>query len=160
MIAGRVGPGDDVEAWCTRCRMNLNHRVIAVVGGSIQRVHCLTCGGDHKYYPPKRGGHEQEPERKRTTAPSKSAALPSKERKSADRSLARAYGEWVTFMKDMPPGAVARPYRISESYKTSEYIEHPEFGTGRVVDVLGAQRIEVIFKDGRKVMVCNRVKAQ
>ncbi len=22
---GSVGPGDDVEAWCTRCKMNLNH---------------------------------------------------------------------------------------------------------------------------------------
>ena len=158
MIAGHVGPGEDVEAWCTRCRMNLNHRVIAVVRGAIQRVHCLTCGGDHKYYPPK-SGQAPETERKRT-ATSTPAALPSKERKSTDRSLAKAYSEWVTFMKDMSPGTDARPYRISESYKASEYIEHPEFGTGRVVDVLGAQRIEVIFKDGRKVMVCNRSKAQ
>ena len=159
MIAGQVGPGDDVEAWCTRCRMNLNHRVIAVARGTIQRVHCLTCGGDHKYYPPKRGA-AAEPEKKRTTTGSAPAAPQNKERKSAERSLAKAYSEWVTFMKDMPPGAAARPYRVSESYKSSEYIEHPEFGTGRVVDVLGAQRIEVIFKDGRKVMVCNRVKAQ
>jgi hypothetical protein len=62
----------------------------------------------------------------------------------------------MTFMQQMPDGVVPRPYRITESYKSSEYIEHAEFGTGRVVDVLGAQRIEVIFKDGRKVMVCNR----
>ncbi len=158
MMTGHVGPGEDVEAWCTRCRMNLNHRVIAVVRGAIQRVHCLTCGGDHKYYPPK-SGQAPEKERKRTSAPSSSTPA-SKERKSTERSLARAYSEWVTFMKDMPEGAVARPYRVSESYKASEYIEHPEFGTGRVVDVLGAQRIEVIFKDGRKVMVCNRAKPQ
>jgi hypothetical protein len=158
MIAGRVGPGDDVEAWCTRCRMNLNHRVIAVVRGAIQRVHCLTCGGDHKYYPPK-SGHAPETERTRTSAPAP-AGPANKERKSADRSLAKAFSEWQTFMKDMPPGAPARAYRVSESYKASEYIEHPEFGTGRVVDVLGAQRIEVMFKDGRKVMVCNRGKAE
>jgi hypothetical protein len=156
MASGRVGPGEDVEAWCTRCRMNLNHRVIAVVGSAIHRVHCLTCGGDHKYYPPK-GDREAQPERPRSSATPRVAAAPaSKDRKSAERSSARAYSEWMTFMQEMPEGIVPRPYRISESYRTSEYIEHPEFGTGRVVDVLGAQRIEVIFKDGRKVMVCNR----
>lgn len=159
MNSGRVGPGDDVEAWCTRCRMNLNHRVIAVVGSSIQRVHCLTCGGDHKYYPPKgQSEREAQTERRRATSGTRStAASPaSKDKKSAERSSARAYSEWMTFMQEMPDGVVPRPYRITESYKSAEYIEHAEFGTGRVVDVLGAQRIEVIFKDGRKVMVCNR----
>ena len=62
MASVLVGPGDDVEAWCTRCRMNLNHRVIAVVGNNIQRVVCLTCGSQHKFYPPK----NQEPEEKRS----------------------------------------------------------------------------------------------
>lgn len=160
MTSGRVGPGEDVEAWCTRCRMNLNHRVIAVVGNSIQRVHCLTCGGDHKYYPPKGDRETQQSERKRTSSAPRSTSSPAaaKDRKSAERSSARAYSEWMTFMQQMPDGIIPRPYRISEAYKTAEYIEHPEFGTGRVVDVLGAQRIEVIFKDGRKVMVCNRIQ--
>jgi hypothetical protein len=152
MPRGSIGPGEDVEAWCTRCRMNLNHRVIAVVGTSIQRVHCLTCGGDHKYYPPKRDKDtdlEGEHRKGRTSVADKS-------RKPAVKSAARAEGEWSTFMKDMAPGTDARPYKISETYSSGEYLEHPTFGMGRVVDVVGAQKIEVIFKEGRKVLLFNR----
>lgn len=156
MTRTAVGPGEDVEAWCTRCRMNLNHRVIAVVGHNIQRVHCLTCGGDHKYYPPKRtSAPESDKPRVKSTSSGSASALP-KDRKAADRAAGKALSEWTTFMERMPEGTIPRAYRIAESYKTAEYIEHPEFGTGRVVDVLGAERIEVIFKTGRKVMVCNR----
>jgi hypothetical protein len=156
MVRTAIGPGEDVEAWCTRCRMNLNHRVIAVVGQGIQRVHCLTCGGDHKYYPPKRTSTSESERPKTRTVSAGPASSAARDRKGADRAAGKAYSEWATFMKDMPEGVVPRPYRTAESYKASEYIEHPEFGTGRVVDVLGAERIEVIFKVGRKVMVCNR----
>lgn len=153
MGSGAIGPGDDVEAWCTRCRMNLNHRIIAVVGRSIQRVHCLTCGGDHKYYPPK---YEKSADGEKRTV-RVSASSGEKGRKTGSiRAADKALGEWTTFMKDMPPETIPRTYRISESYGPSEFIEHPKFGTGRVVDILGSERIEVVFKDGRKVLVCNR----
>ncbi|MFH1113040.1 MAG: hypothetical protein V1792_03895 [Pseudomonadota bacterium] len=150
MVSVAVGPGDDVEAWCTRCRMNLNHRVIAMVGREIKRVHCLTCGGDHKYYPPK---YEGSP----TTA-SRSVKAPSSAPSVRPREdpAVRAASEWRTVMKHMPAGSIPRPYRVSESYRNAEFIQHPVLGTGRVTDILGAQRIEVIFEDGRKILVCNR----
>ena len=155
MTKRSIGPGDDVEAWCTRCRMNLNHRVIAVVGQEIQRVHCLTCGGDHNYHPTK--GEDSPRSEARTIKVSSGSATP-RPRKSGDKGASKAFGEWSTFMRDMPEGTVPRPYSIAESYAVAEYIEHRDFGTGRVVSILGAERIEVIFKDGRKVMVCNRGK--
>lgn len=154
MGTGAIGPGEDVEAWCTRCRMNLNHRVIAVVGRSIQRVHCLTCGGDHKYYPPK---YEKGAEKGKRTVRVSSSSTGEKGRKAVGiRAADKALGEWTTFMNEMPPGTVPRAYRITEVYGLSEFIEHPTLGTGRVVDILGQEKIEVIFKDGRKVLVCNR----
>lgn len=146
-----IGPGDDVEAWCTRCRMNLNHRVIAVVGSNIQRVHCLTCGGDHKYYPPK-GLKSEKSERSHV----KIARSPEKSAGPTRTSAARAAGEWQTIMRHMPPDHVPRPYRVSESYAPAEFIEHPVFGIGRVLEIAGAERIQVIFKDGRKILICNK----
>ena len=160
MTKRSIGPGDDVEAWCTRCRMNLNHRVIAVVGREIQRVQCLTCGGDHKYYPPKGGKPARTETRTLRASSGSSTSSGSRARKpSSDRGPEKAYGEWSTFMRDMPEGTIPRPYNITESYAVADYIEHREFGTGLVLGILGAERIEVIFKDGRKVMVCNRKKA-
>ena len=148
---GAIAPGEDVEAWCTRCRMNLNHRIIAVVGSEIKRVHCLTCGGDHKYYPPKRSGKTS-----RTSSSSASDSAGGKTRRSTDKSKARAISEWNTFMNEMPPDTEPRPYSIYEAFRAAEYIQHPVFGVGRVLEIVGAEKIQVIFEEGRKVLVCNR----
>jgi len=148
-----VGPGDDVEAWCTRCRMNLNHRVIAVVGHTIQRVHCLTCGGDHKYYPPKHSRSEIQEKRVVKVVETARSQTP---RKPVQKSASRAAGEWTTIMKEMPETTIPRPYLASESYESGEFIMHSVFGAGRVLDILGSERIQVIFKEGRKVLVCNK----
>jgi len=152
-VSATVCPGDDVEAWCTRCRMNLNHRVIALVGKEIQRVHCLTCGGDHKYHPPKHAqtAERVQPERTRVS----NADATEKTRKPKDKAPSRPASEWNTVMKEMPPETSPRPYRTSESYGASEFIEHPVFGTGRVLEIVGSQRIQVIFREGRKILVCN-----
>jgi hypothetical protein len=150
MIRPAIGPGDDVEAWCTRCRMNLNHRVIAVVGRLIQRVQCLTCGGDHKYYPPK-GLNDKEPAKRVLKA-----ASPEKTKKSLLKAADRAEGEWSTFMKEMGPGTEAKPYKVTESFQEGDFVDHKTFGLGRVLDVIGAEKIQCIFKDGRKVLLFNR----
>jgi hypothetical protein len=71
-------------------------------------------------------------------------------------SPARAASEWATMMKDMPADAIPRAYKVSDSYSPSEYIEHAVFGVGRVLEVVGAERIQVIFKDGRKILICNK----
>ncbi|HMK34428.1 MAG TPA: hypothetical protein VK463_05130 [Desulfomonilaceae bacterium] len=153
MPRGSIGPGDDVEAWCTRCRMNLNHRVIAVVGNSIQRVHCLTCGGDHKYYPPKRGQDADSGKR-----PARGVASEKTRRPIANKSPGRAESEWATFMKDLPADGHVRLYELSETYTPGEFIEHPNFGRGRVIDIVGAEKFQVIFKEGRKILLFNRKK--
>jgi hypothetical protein len=129
--------------------MNLNHRIVAMVGNSIQRVLCLTCGSDHKFYPPK----NQKPAEKE---PREAKQPLDRSRKSGGRTANKAFGEWSTFMKDMPPGTTPKPYKVSESYGPSEYVEHPLFGTGRVLEIVGAEKIQVIFKEGRKVLICNR----
>lgn len=157
MSRGPIGPGDDVEAWCTRCKMNLNHRVIAVVGSEVKRVHCLTCGGDHNYYPPKGAGRHAHAGAPRKTPVRKSSAGPGTQR--GNKSEARAEGEWNRFMSEMPEGVSPRAYSPKDTFDTGEYIEHPTFGTGRVLDVVGREKIEAIFRSGRKVLICNRKSA-
>ena len=48
-----LGAGKEIDAYCTRCRLDLAHTIIAVVGNQIGRVICNTCNSQHKYYPPK-----------------------------------------------------------------------------------------------------------
>ena len=59
-------------------------------------------------------------------------------------------------MREMSETTIPRPYQVSASYQSGEFIMHPVFGAGRVLDVLGSERIQVIFKEGRKVLICNK----
>ena len=51
-MAGLPGPGDRIEARCTRCNDITRHVIVALVGGDIVKVECRACGSVHKYYPP------------------------------------------------------------------------------------------------------------
>src|SRR5688572_28940516 len=41
--------GGEVDSWCTKCKLVLNHRVIAMVAGTPVRVECSTCGSHHNF---------------------------------------------------------------------------------------------------------------
>jgi hypothetical protein len=147
-----LGPGDDIDAWCTRCRMNLNHRIVAVVGRSVKTVQCLTCEGIHKYHLPKKqdvtdDGEYEDLEPKKTPIP-----------KTVDKAAAKNANEWATFLKTMPSDAVPREYSMHEMYSHDDYLNHPIFGLGKVIDIMGRNKIQVVFKEGRKILVCNRQK--
>lgn len=51
-MAGLPGPGDRIEARCTRCNDITGHVIVALVGGEIVKVECRACGSVLKYYPP------------------------------------------------------------------------------------------------------------
>ncbi len=149
-----LGPGDDVDAWCTRCRMNLNHRIIAMVGNSIQTVLCLTCESTHRYHPPRKekpGAYADEHE----DVEIRSSWRP----KIIDRAAVKTANEWATFMKATPEGTQFKQYSPSGSYTVDDYIEHPTFGQGKVIEIVGQVKILVIFQAGRKILVCNRPPA-
>lgn len=150
MITRTIGPGDDVEAWCTRCQMDLNHRIIAVVDGRPKRVICLTCNSHHNYHPPKSGPVEVKKTRVVTTPRALKAATKSTETSS------RSSGEWRTFMKGYDESSPVEKYSAFSAYSVSDFVDHPVFGLGKVIEISGAQKITVVFKEGRKTLVCNK----
>ena len=145
-----VGPGDDVDAWCGKCLMVMSHRIIAVVGSQIKKVECLTCHAIHAY--------KSAPGAKTDRAASRNAVDSSiKASKGKMPRASRVEGEWNVFMAEKAPEQQSRPYRVSESFAVAEFIEHPVFGAGRVLEITGAEKMVVIFKEGRKTLLCNRV---
>lgn len=50
------------------------------------------------------------------------------------------------------PEQQARPYAVSQKFAVGDLIDHPKFGRGSVVTVLG-QRMEVEFADGKHTLV-------
>jgi len=41
--------GDIVEDYCTRCKLSLDHSIVAMNGEEVLQVRCRTCNGEHKY---------------------------------------------------------------------------------------------------------------
>ncbi len=149
MVGKKSGPGAEVDAWCTKCRMDLNHIIVAMVGSEIKRAKCLTCGGEHKYHPPK-SKEKVSKSGSRKTAPGKSGKT------GKPRSKASAEGEWNTFMKGLDESIEPRTYKINEEFDEGEFLNHKSFGVGKVINILGSEKMEVVFKEGRKVLLYNK----
>ena len=45
----RIRIGDTVDDYCPRCRLLMNHGVIALSGNEILKVRCNTCMNEHPY---------------------------------------------------------------------------------------------------------------
>ena len=129
--------GGDIDAWCTRCKMNLGHTILAMVSNRAARVRCNTCQGEHNYRSsanaePRKGGWEPRDVR---------------ERREARPSVT----SWEALLagKDL---AAARRYSPKEKYAAEEVIQHPLFGIGLVQEVRG-DKMKVAFKADVKTLV-------
>jgi len=50
----------------------------------------------------------------------------------------------------------ARPYAMRGQFHRGEVIQHKVFGLGIVVREIGTEKIQVSFRDGVRLLVCNR----
>jgi hypothetical protein len=124
--------GGDIDAFCTRCKMELGHTILAMVGSRPARVRCNTCQGEHNY----RG----------TAAPAT--------RRASGASGAREKPKvtsWEALLaqKDV---SRARKYSARERFEPEELLSHPVFGIGLVQEVRG-DKIQVAFKADVKTLV-------
>ncbi len=137
----RVQVGNDVDGWCTRCKLMLAHTVEAMVGAKITRVHCNTCGAQHAY----RG----RPPGERPAAGEKRSPSRSRAAGGAQASTPAAY-EALIRGRDT---ATARRYAAAERFAPPDLVMHATFGLGLVTKVKEGNKIEVLFPDGPRVLV-------
>ncbi len=135
-----IGAGSEVDAWCTRCKMDLGHRVVAMVGPAPKRVMCLTCDSEHNYRTPK--SEDKKVTKKRAPATKKVGA------KKAAAASSRE--EWE---KKIQSGTDVRRYTITEKFTLEEVMTHKKFGDGYVVELLSDGKIIVRFSDGERTLV-------
>ena len=125
--------GDPIEGRCTKCRKNTAHIIVSLDEENPGKVQCTVCSREHKYRPP--------------TAARKPAVRRTVDPKEVERQ------EWQTLRPTMNL-AKAMDYSMTSAYKVNALISHPQFGIGVVQRVVGPQKIEVLFEDGRKTMRC------
>jgi hypothetical protein len=41
--------GDDIDDYCSRCKLSTTHAVVSMSGDEVQKVRCRTCNHEHNY---------------------------------------------------------------------------------------------------------------
>ncbi len=139
--------GSEVDAWCTKCKLDLNHRIIAMDGDKIKRVECLTCRGHHNYRRPKSAEPLLKASKRKPRAPRKA---PSRVSEAEQRRK-----EWEeAIMGRGPDDFVA--YNISIALEAGLLLRHKKFGDGAVREIVEGGKARVLFEDGEKLLVYGR----
>lgn len=148
-----LSAGSEIDAWCTKCRLDLGHRVVAMVQGAPKRVVCLTCGSEHNYRAPKiqknptgvvfRNRSEAAKTPKASSAGARAANKAKTEHERYEGWAARTLGQAVD--------AFTR-YSMDSSFGEGQLVLHPKFGEGYVERVLEGGKISIMFRDGAKTL--------
>ncbi len=148
--------GNEVEAYCTKCKRDTLHIVTAADGGVISRVMCQTCKSYHKYKPP---AAEQTVEPtvkiKKAKAVKEKKVGETKEKKpKAAKPTSRKMQNFELILEDHPKSDRIA-YELAGSYTKGMVLEHKVFGTGVVKSVISDTKIQVQFREGMKILVQN-----
>jgi hypothetical protein len=130
--------GSDVEAYCPKCKGDTTHVVISKYEDEIRRVQCNPCGDVHSFRKPRGDVEDDVPE---PIAAKKRAMLKK-----------HSFDEFFAKHSDKN----AKPYEFRERYTENTIVTHPKFGKGFVSEVVSDSKVEITFKDSRRVLVHNR----
>ncbi len=140
--------GENIDAYCLKCKLVLAHLVLFKVDGVVSRVKCKTCGAEHKY----RGTM---PRARKTAAVLTPGVVRAKKAVAAKVAVIDAPLQWDLRSRNMPPETSIRNYSIKETFKVNHVINHPVFGVGFVEKVVSDKSIFVLFNDSVKLMGMN-----
>lgn len=128
MATNKYSVGAEIEAYCTKCKMDRLHAIEALKSdGNINKVLCKTCQGSHLFRRPKSAKAQTGTARRRRA------------------------GAVVVTEAEMKG---AKPYAMDKVFKAGDIIDHSTFGPGKVQEVKPGGRMDVGFATGSKRLVC------
>jgi len=130
--------GSDVEAYCPKCKGDTTHVVISKYEDEIRRVQCNPCGDVHSFRKPRGDVEDDVPE-----------PIAAKKRAMMKKPT---FDEFFAKHSDKN----AKPYEFREHYHENVIVTHPKFGKGFVSEIVSDSKVEITFKDTRRVLVHNR----
>lgn len=127
---------DEFVHYCTKCRLNLNHRVTLVDQGAPKRLLCLTCKTERRYTV--------------SSDPSASTKVKAAVRKTTPKINPEI--EWLEKLSNSTREPI--PYNINTAFVLNDRIKHPTFGMGLVVEKIHPDKIKVFFRTDIKILKC------
>jgi hypothetical protein len=127
---------DEIVGYCSKCKLELNQRIIRVEAGAPKRVLCLTCNTERAY---------------RKSAPAKAGEGKVRKTRAASAKVDQE-AEWRAKLDK--GNKTPKAYAMDKSFLLDDRIEHQLFGVGLVVSLMRPDKINVFFQDGLKTMKC------
>ncbi|MGH7285830.1 MAG: hypothetical protein ACRELY_30290 [Polyangiaceae bacterium] len=144
--------GGEIDSFCTKCRMVLNHRIIAMVGANAKRVECSTCGSHHNYRARAPGDVAPRGEGgTRRVASGSGGPRSTRGPTKAQQAILDLEKFWEKATSGKPVADFKR-YSTAFVYDEGSLIHHSKFGDGVVTRVLDAKKVEILFRDGHKTL--------
>jgi hypothetical protein len=142
-MASQITTGKDVLSYCTKCKLNLSHTIVAMKDEkSIAKVKCNTCQTLHAYKDPSTSSAGKTRSRKTSGLMAKSSS-----------HVVNISDLWMEKLNKTT--SKSQPYGIDQKYKEGDVIDHIKFGPG-IVQSVKAQTIEVVFRHDIKTLVHNK----
>jgi hypothetical protein len=141
--------GADVDALCSRCRLELAHVIVALDGSRIVRVQCKTCGTIHSF----KSSSQTRGERK-TRSASGGVSVVGRGRGAAGRAAA-ALDDYESLMEGRDLSRAKR-YKPAVTFGEGDVVDHATFGIGLITKLLADNKVEVVFRQGLKVLAHGR----
>jgi hypothetical protein len=126
----KYSAGENIASYCTKCKLNLDHAIVAMTGETIAKVKCKTCNSVHKFRNPADPPKVRTPRVKKDSADAASATW------EAGMSVAKGK-EHI--------------YRMDAKYRIGDVVAHHTFGKG-IVRKLYSNKCDVLFKDKERLM--------
>ncbi|MEW6264337.1 MAG: hypothetical protein AB1641_14805 [Thermodesulfobacteriota bacterium] len=139
-----IRPSSEIDAYCTKCKLVTNHRVVALDKGVIKRVICLTCQSQHNFRLP--------PGQKAPRTQSARRVIKDEVRLAGPGT--QPFKKWLELKESLNQTA-CRDYRMSEAYNEGQAINHSRFGLGFVTKLLDRQKMQVMFEKEIKMLAMN-----
>jgi hypothetical protein len=140
MLYRKPRVGQELSAYCGKCKDERTHIVAAMDGEIVRRVTCSMCGSIHNY------------KVKSTAVPdgtANSAGTVTAKRKTSTRRAKEANAF------NIDPKRPVKSYDMNNIFSAGDVINHPKFGLGAVELALPPNKIEVRFQEGKKMLLHN-----
>ncbi len=137
MVSRSTSVATEALAYCTSCKMDLNHVIVAMKGERIAKVQCCTCKKEHVYRTPK-GVNE-----------------PKLARGARAEAVETAHSieiEWEKLMnahRSLP----FKAYQVKGLFDLGDKLTHSSFGEGIVSKLIYPNKLEVIFRNDIKILI-------
>lgn len=130
--------GNEILAYCTSCKMDLNHVIVAMKGDRVAKTQCLTCKKEHAFKAPKGATEPKAKKKKKSDSDAPSATS--------------IEAEWQKLMAAHAEHPI-KSYSTKGQFLLGDKIAHPSFGDGIVGRLIYPNKLEVIFRTDVKILI-------